>query len=116
LHASRREKKSAFGIFSKAKEKYMKLYQLKKYKLTATIAQCKDGYWIDGTFGPFRFEAYMEKCEECEKYVAYTTTIWREKGKSGQKSYANALHAIESRFAQTQVIALREGEKKQITL
>ena len=94
----------------------MKLYKLKKYKLSATVIRSADEIWLSGTFGPFGFEAIAHECEECHCFIRKSIEIWPLKLPKGPKAFDNAMAAIEDRLARAQVPQLREKEEKRITL
>jgi hypothetical protein len=92
----------------------MRLYRYKSYKLSATVTPCKDGFWIEGTFGLFGFESSGIFCEDCRQYVPDSGFIWCIKRKKGSRAQHNAILAIEERLKQIEQPPT--GKEQQINL
>ena len=94
----------------------MRRNKFEKYKLSAEVMRSGPDIWLNGTFGPFGFEAITQECEHCHNYIMGATSIWTLKGWRSRRAHDNALFAIEDRLAYAQVPKLQQGESTQVNL
>jgi len=94
----------------------MKRYKLKNFKLSATVKRDGKDLYLDGTFGPFEFNAIARECIHCHHYDVSNVTAWLIKGERGHRAFNNALYAIGDRLEKAQVPTLRQGEQTRINL
>jgi len=95
----------------------MKLYDLKKYKLTATFIPCGDEFSIQGSFGPFDFVSHAKKCDDWRRYSLHDTAIVWTETPQGHRAKLNAINTIEYRLNKfTQVQELQEGEVREMSI
>ena len=94
----------------------MRQYKLKKYKLSAEATRSGSDIWLQGTFGPYGFEATTQECKECCSYIVNSTSVWPIKNQPGRRALHNALMTIEDRLANAQVPKFQNGESAQVNL
>ena len=86
------------------------------YKLSATATRDGQSIMLNGTFGPFGFDAITLECNKCHSYIPDSTTVWILNGFQDEQTQMDATFALEDRLANAQVPKLHHGESTQINL